>query len=554
MTAKRLAILGLSVVLLLDVWWRSHTISGTVRDALGVAPWPVVAEAEPLDCDECIYAYIGKRMVAGDVLYRDLTENKPPLGYGLYATAVALGGAREVTIRLMPVPMVLVTIALVWGIAGRLAGPVAAVLSAFVYALMSTDPYLYGNGANMEHAINLLGTTALWAYLRGRSPRGRRWLVVAGALVAAAGMVKQVAILPLAAFLAAAMAGEKTGHAGRSPPLRDRLKDASALFAGAAIVAVATVAILAYRGALVAAIDDVVRYGGALATSTPADPKEYPFFVRWIVGNTDPEGRLPWPFGKTAGRAWWAAGCWPLWAVSFPALAWFGLRKAGKGRRLVAAWTVAAWIAVAAPGLFWQHYFLLPLPGVAILVAIACGDAMGALRDGFKIAPAVAACSLLAATAGTVAIQVRDYLLVPPDLLTTRYKGGGQWVALRLVGRELEERTRGWESPRLWVWGIQSPLYFYSGIDTVTPQVFADPLIVAFAASDHPLIRPRIARTMSDLEAARPDLIFVGEKPFPELEAFLKGHYRASRLRTVDAPIWVRGDRLARFEAIPGPT
>ena len=40
-------------------------------------------------------------------MYRDLTENKPPLGYWLYALAVALGGYNELAIRLLPIPAVL---------------------------------------------------------------------------------------------------------------------------------------------------------------------------------------------------------------------------------------------------------------------------------------------------------------------------------------------------------------------------------------------------------------------------------------------------------------
>ena len=37
-------------------------------------------------------------------MYRDLTENKPPLGYWLYALGVALGGYNELAIRLLPDP------------------------------------------------------------------------------------------------------------------------------------------------------------------------------------------------------------------------------------------------------------------------------------------------------------------------------------------------------------------------------------------------------------------------------------------------------------------
>ena len=157
----------LLLILALDVWWRCHTIGPTVRDTLGFAPWPVVTgEAEPLDCDEAAYGYIGRKLAHGSVMYRDVSENKPPLGYWLYTLAVAIGGANELTIRLMPIPCVLATIVLVWWLGLRLRGPVAGCLAAFLYGLLSTDPYLYGNGANMEHFINFFAVGSLAAMVR----------------------------------------------------------------------------------------------------------------------------------------------------------------------------------------------------------------------------------------------------------------------------------------------------------------------------------------------------------------------------------------------------
>ena len=133
----------------------AHTFGPHVRDKLKINLWPSVhGESEPLDCDEAAYAYIGHRILAGDVLYRDLTENKPPLGYWIYTLAVAVGGYNELAIRVMPIPFILATIALVWWIAHRLAGRVAACVAAGLFILLSTDPYLFGNGANLEHFIN----------------------------------------------------------------------------------------------------------------------------------------------------------------------------------------------------------------------------------------------------------------------------------------------------------------------------------------------------------------------------------------------------------------
>ena len=110
-------------------------------------------------------------------MYRDLTENKPPLGYWLYTLAVAVGGYNELAIRLMPIPFVLATIALVWWIALRLGGPVSACLAAALFVLLSTDPYLFGNGANLEHFINFFAVASLALLIRGWD-RADRWSLV----------------------------------------------------------------------------------------------------------------------------------------------------------------------------------------------------------------------------------------------------------------------------------------------------------------------------------------------------------------------------------------
>jgi hypothetical protein len=221
-------------------------------------------------------------------------------------------------------------------------------------------------------------------------------------------------------------------------------------------------------------------------------------------------------------------------------------------------------VEVASPGLFWQHYYLLPLPGVAILCGAAMGRAWRAREKRTRGLWVVALMSV--AIAWSVSIQVRDYLLVKPDDLTTRYKGGGQWVVLREVGREIGRRTAEWDRPTLAVWGIQSPLAFYSGLDNVTRQVFTDPLVAAFPDGRHPQVAARMARTIDDFRKHPPDLIFVGERPFSALADLLAHNYVNSRFQmrnwvmpfTADGRgLWVRRDRAAAFRSrqtviIPG--
>jgi 4-amino-4-deoxy-L-arabinose transferase-like glycosyltransferase len=548
--------IGLLAILLLDIWLRGHTLGPTVRDLVGFAPWPVVAgEAEPLDCDESAYAYIGRRIVRGDVLYRDLTENKPPGGYWLYALTVSLGGANELAIRLMPIPLVLATIALVWWIGLRLTGPGAACLAAALYAFLSTDPYLFGNGANFEHAINLSSVASLALMIRAADRPRLGLLAAAGMALGIACLIKQVVIANL--FLFGFALWTHRGTKGGGPrQARSRWPDLAALGAGFALVWALSAAVLFAQGAAADAYDDIVRYGGALASDTPADPHAPPLPVRWFTGNADPRGNLPWPFGDTDYLVWWGTGSWPLWLAAVPSLAWLAFGPPDPARRLVAGWTLSAWVQVALPRLFWQHYYLLPTPGVSLVVGVALVDFARRAREAIKASHYGRALLWgglagvwVAAVGGMVAIQVRDYLLVPSEELTKRYKGGNQWVSLRKLGRDLARRTDGWEDPRLFIWGWQSPLFIYSGLDGVSRHFFADPLMKSYANRYHPLIEPRLAEIMNDLRKHPPDLIFAGDPPFPALRDFLSERYLASSRAGPDGRgLWVKRSRYRAFE------
>ncbi|WP_435005229.1 ArnT family glycosyltransferase [Tundrisphaera lichenicola] len=540
---------GIALLLILgfDLWWRCHTIGPTIRGALGFAPYPVVTgEAEPLDCDEAAYAYIGRGLVHGKVLYRDLSENKPPMGYWLYALAVAIGGANETTIRLMALPYVLATIALVWWIGLRLRGPVAGCLAALGYAVLSTDPYLYGNGSNMEHFLNLFTVGSLAAMVRAAGPADRRWIILAGALVGAASLVKQVAALDGPIYALTLLLIDR-GEALEGGRWARKLKDLLALAGGFAIVWAVAILVLWLQGAGSAAYDDIVTYGSALATLKVPDPNAPSKLVRWITGNADPQGRLPWPFdwmfGKTDYLVWWGTGSWPTWLASIPAVGWLLIRRDAR-RRLLAAWTICAWVQVAAPGLFWAHYYLLPTPGLSLCLAVAFIDAGQAFRTAWRpfrfgrlIVSTTAILAFLAAGAWTARLQVRDYLMVAPEDLTSRFKGGYQWVVLRDMGRDLARRTSEIPDAKLYVWGWQSPLLIYSGLDSPTRHFFADPLLEDYSRGlhrDDPRVRPRVERIMKDLEADPPTLAFVAYPPFPELRKFLEARYVRSPLGGID--------------------
>ena len=91
------------------------------------------------------------------------------------------------------------------------------------------------------------------------------------------------------------------------------------------VVGLAAVILLA-QGAGAAAYEDILQYGRALATDTLPEPGAPSGLVRWLTGNADPSGKLPWPFGSTNYLVWWGTGSWPLWLAAVPSLAYLLVR------------------------------------------------------------------------------------------------------------------------------------------------------------------------------------------------------------------------------------
>ncbi len=396
-----------------------------------------------------------------------------------------------------------------------------------------------------------------------------RWPIVAsGACLGAATLIKQVAIVPAVVFAIALAWRAWRMHADWRNRIKYGIIDLAAFGVGLTAIMAVAAAVLSFQGAGPSAYEDIFQYGRALATDTLPEANAPHGLVRWLTGNADPKGNLPWPFGTTDYLVWWGTGSWPVWILAIPVTAWLLIGPGTTAtRRVVAAWTMAAWAQVILPGLYWPHYYLLPIAGLAITVALAFGDAVGAIGEAAGGARSHDAAIprrppprqrishfLLAATTAmivasgmlaTVFLQVRDYLNVAPAELTIRYKGGRQWVVLRDMGRELARRTSRWNHPQLYIWGWQSPLHFYARLDGPTRHFFVDNLLRDQADRGHPLIAPRTEEITAALGRQRPELIFTGYPPFGALRSLLKAEYLPARM----APgLYIRRDRFGAFE------
>jgi 4-amino-4-deoxy-L-arabinose transferase-like glycosyltransferase len=209
-----------------------------------------------LSDDEATYCVVGREMLSGHTLYRDVVDHKPPLIYLTYAATQALGGPTG-GMRLLHLltALVVFTTSLLIGRIARdrghgLAGTsvddrrTVSLFAAVLYVVFSTTLFDYDSqAANCELFMMLPVTASVLVYLHAGVSRLRCLsLLATGALVAIAALYKyQAAIqIPLCAL-------HLTWVERRRPVAL--IVGLAAMFAGLAAVLGAAVAIVHLIGA-----------------------------------------------------------------------------------------------------------------------------------------------------------------------------------------------------------------------------------------------------------------------------------------------------------------
>src|SRR5262245_65612285 len=80
--------------------------------------------AQPMGPDQGLYAYVGERILARDLAYRDAWDQKPPGIHYVYAALRAIS-RRDAMVPAADLAAAVLVAALVWLIGARLRGPTA---------------------------------------------------------------------------------------------------------------------------------------------------------------------------------------------------------------------------------------------------------------------------------------------------------------------------------------------------------------------------------------------------------------------------------------------
>jgi 4-amino-4-deoxy-L-arabinose transferase-like glycosyltransferase len=404
----------------------------------------------PLDRDEGEYAYFGQLLLEGVPPYAAAYNLKAPGIYGAYALILAVFGQTTAGIHLGLIVVTSATTILMFLLARHLAGPVAGLVAAAVFAAQAVNPKLLGFAAYAEHFV-LLFAIAGFVVLQARAPSRRPMLVIAaGFLFGLAFLMKQSAT----AFVVGGAVSLLLSRTDDQTTSRSHRARTTAFFLAGALAPFA----LACLALLLA---------GTLKT-----------FVFWafVYGATYSAGLAAGGAnlgGQFVHAAPSSSVTLALAAIGFVVL----LRDRLYSQRLFVLLLTAASCVGTAVGLhFRPQYCLLMLPALAVLTVIGLQTLVGFVAARPAVLRRAVAVVVVVAAVGQPLYASRAALFeLGPAAVSRFVYGSNPFPESVHVARYIREHTA--PGDRIAVVGSEPQIYFYAGRRSATGYIYTYPLM-----------------------------------------------------------------------------
>jgi hypothetical protein len=319
--------------------------------------------AQPAGGDQGLYAYVGQRILQGEVPYRDAWDQKPPGVHYTYALMWAVWSDDRV-VAAADLIVAVATALVLWRLGRRLGeGPAAGEVAALLFLLLSNPALTRLGGVRVrgqcEVFIGLAAASALLVLHRATETMAEHrnragWLAgLAGLLFGAAFVYKYNAGIYLVVGLAAATLWPRADHyIITERPLRAWLRLVTPLVAGFATAVGVLLAVMAMGGAL----EDLYRATISYNVFYSGETYRGIGFLQYLV---------TFPVGHARLDALWFLGGLGAAALVFASL--------HAPQRLVAPlWIAAACLSIAVNGSRGlPQYFLQAQPALALAAGLA---------------------------------------------------------------------------------------------------------------------------------------------------------------------------------------
>lgn len=393
-----------------------------------------------LDSDEGDYAHVAQRLLAGDRLYVDVFDNKPPAVHGTFALAQWLFGDTDHSIRWLGIIASLASLAAVTACARQVFTAGTALWVAVLFCFLNVEPRSHSHITKIELFTTPFLLAALALALRYLATRRLLWISLAGLCVGVATSFKPWFMFHVPLLMLVAWRGLEPADASAGVLWRGRLWRWVAIGAAAALPGLITLGWLLAQGNMSAAWEALVVYNSNLARSEMPSANPLVHWSRQAV--------------ELATGDSLRSMLLPLWWVGIVFAFLLALRRDKPGRQgwqLLGGWTVLMLLEVTSGPRLSTYYFgpLLPL----VAMTTVCGIELLTARKivGWYALNALLGLLILVHT-------VRDYLLLNDSEINRAMWGHDVYKDFRTLGRQL--RVIVPPNEQIYMWGFDTINYY----------------------------------------------------------------------------------------------
>ena len=436
----------------------------------------------PLPIDLTAHSYMAHRLLAGDELYTNIWNHKPPGVYWAYMLAELIWGYGVAASVYIGIVFTVLTQIFIYLFTKKIAGRPAALLASIFWALSSNALFMEASQPNVEPFMNAFTMAALWSFLKFRDG-SRAFILLSGLLLTVASVFKTVALFPFLALFAymiwRAVSEDRAGW------LKKNLSTwILYLIPGAviwALLALYFVSVGRFPDFWEAVFQYNTQYSGNIL---------YNF---WFMLAT------PSLLASIAFRE--------AWVLVILALAWLPYSRKEYGpvsRSFFLFLLLGIAVEVAAPGKYYNHYYQLYLPLLSILASLFIVDLSGYLQEKHPgRAKAVTVLVIVFATANLAYYQGKFLYQSPED--NSREIYGEQYIEVRELGKYIKSVTEPCET--IYTWGEQTGIYYYSQRKATSGTFF----IYSLFFDQDEMKKERLRKVYAELRATPPALFIVEE-------------------------------------------
>lgn len=436
----------------------------------------------PLERDEGEYAYCGQLLLQMVPPFKAIYTMKLPGTCFAYSLIMLLFGQ---TIKGIHLGLLLVncfSIILLFLITRKLLTPRAALVAALSFAILASSPTVLGFAAHATHFVVLAALAGAWLLLSARESGRLALYGGSGFLFGLAFLMKQQGLF---FGLWGAFFIGYTGLALKTADLRATGKRLSMFAAGAMLPFLAVAGIALASGTFDKFWFWTVKYSATYAAAVP--------FSRGVKN-------LEETFLEVINGF---APLWILAAAGLPTLV--GDRRFKDIKWPLITFTLLSFCAVGAGLHFRNHYFILLLPAVAILIGGSIDSLQCYLSQKCSNKFIIALPLLFFISVMLLGINAhRDYfLLEKPETLVKTIHGPNPFLESVKIAAFLKSRTQNGD--KIAVLGSEPEIFFYAQRKSATGYIYAYELM-----ANHAYSLSMQSEMIAEIERASPKyLVFI---------------------------------------------